>query len=482
MQFREVDVAIIGAGTAGLNARREAERAGKSWVLIEGGPYGTTCARVGCMPSKLLIAAADAAHEANHAARFGVNVEHIHVDRRAVMTRVRSERDRFAGFVVKDTEALPEELRLKGWARFISADTLQVDDHTQVKAKAIVIATGSEPFIPPPFRAVRDALLDNEQFFDLEELPESIAVVGAGVIGLELGQALHRLGTRVTVFDIATHPGALTDPKLQAQATEIFGQELDLALGYKLHEVKHGEQGGIELRWEDAQGQQKSAHFQTALIAAGRPPKLRGLGLEHTGAKLDERGMPKVNHYTMQIESQGDDLPIFIAGDANGELPLLHEASDEGRIAGYNAAHYPEISAGMRRAPLAVAFTSPQMASAGIPFKDLNEDEIVIGEVSYNNQGRARVMGQNQGMMRVYARRRDCVLVGAEMIGPRMEHMAHLLSWAIQQNMTVPQLLQMPFYHPVLEEGMRTALRDAASALKLVGHCPPQAFAFSPGM
>ena len=144
-----VDVAIVGAGTAGLNARREAEKAGKSWVLIESGPYGTTCARVGCMPSKLLIAAAEAAHHARHAKQFGVGTS-VQIDGVAVMKRVRKERDRFVGFVVEGTEKLPEEKRIRGRARFTGPTTLVVDDHTTVQAKTIVLATGSSPWTPPP--------------------------------------------------------------------------------------------------------------------------------------------------------------------------------------------------------------------------------------------------------------------------------------------------------------------------------------------
>ena len=112
---------------------------------------------------------------------------------------------------------------------------------------------------------------------------------------------------------------------------------------------------------------------------------------------------------------------------------------------------------------------------------DLAPGSFVIGEVSYDDQGRSRVMGQNSGLVRIYARRKDCVLVGAEMFGPRVEHTAHLLAWAIQSGMTVTQALSMPFYHPVVEEGIRTALRGAAKALKVVGNCPPADCADCPG-
>ncbi|MGD8907638.1 MAG: FAD-dependent oxidoreductase, partial [Gammaproteobacteria bacterium] len=194
METRQVDVAIIGAGTAGLNARRAVEREGGRPLLIESGPYGTTCARVGCMPSKLVIAAADVAHEIDGAARFGIRVPEYEVDGSAVMDRVRSERDRFAGGVVRDTEALPEEQRLRGHARFTGPTSLLVDNRVEVKARAVIIAAGSSPHIPPPFEGIRDRILTNDDVFELERLPSTLAVVGTGIIGLELGQALHRLG------------------------------------------------------------------------------------------------------------------------------------------------------------------------------------------------------------------------------------------------------------------------------------------------
>jgi len=221
METRNVDVAIIGSGTAGLNARRAVEKAGGQPLLIESGPYGTTCARVGCMPSKLLIAAADVAHEIADAKQFGIDVNGSwKVDGPKVLERVRSERDQFVGFVVEDTEALPAEQRLIGHARFIGPTTLDVDGHTRVEAKSIVIATGSSPFIPPPFDSIREHVLINDDIFELEDLPESIAVIGTGIIGLELGQALHRLGVRVVFFSPFESLGPCTDPEIKKGDTQ----------------------------------------------------------------------------------------------------------------------------------------------------------------------------------------------------------------------------------------------------------------------
>jgi dihydrolipoamide dehydrogenase len=471
------DVAIIGAGTAGLNARREVQKAGKRALLIDPGPYGTTCARVGCMPSKLLIAAAEAAHHAAHATTFGVHVapEHVRVDGRDVMARVRSERDRFAGFVARDLEAMGPEDLVRERAHFIDSDTLQAGPHT-IRAESFVVATGSSPWIPPNLRHLGDEVLVNDDVFDLEDLPASVAVIGTGVIGLELGQSFHRLGVRTALFNITHDLGFLTDPALKATAREVLGAELDLNLG--VSDLTAQRQGDAYLlTWNDEHGQPQSATFDVVLAAAGRRPNLSGLQLANAGVSLDDRGMPNIDNYTAQVDGH----PIFVAGDANGAFPLLHEAADEGRIAGANAAA-DEPTRRMRRAPLAIAFSDPQMAIAGASARDLAGQDVVVGEVSYANQGRARVMGINKGMVRVYARRSDCTLVGAEFFAPRAEHTAHLLAWTIQQNMRVPDILRLPFYHPVLEEGIRTALRDAAAKLKVTGGCPPQDFATAPGL
>ncbi len=467
MDHRQVDVAVVGAGTAGLNARREAAEQGASVVLIESGPYGTMCARVGCMPSKLLIAAADAAYEAAHTEPFGVSVPGPPiVDGRAVLERVRRERDRFVGFVVDDTEALPDEQRLRGRARFVGPTALQVDDHTRVEAGAVVLATGGEPFVPGELAQVRDRVITHEGIFELADLPESVAVVGGGVIGLELGQALHRLGVRTTLFVRSDRLGPLTDPELGAAARGAFGDELDLRLRTRL--AAERSERGVRIRWRSEDGASGEDEFEWVLSAAGRRPALAGLHLEQAGLELGPDGVPLHDARTGQC----GDAPIFLAGDVTAEHTLLHEASDEGRIVGHNAARFPDVRAHHRRAPLTIVFSDPQIAIAGSAFAELEPSEIAIGHVDYGDQGRARVMGKGRGLVRIYGERASGRLLGAEMLGPRVEHMAHLLAWAIQLGTTVDRALQLPFYHPVLEEGLRTALRRLGRELRLVpGPC-----------
>jgi dihydrolipoamide dehydrogenase len=463
----DVDVAVIGAGTAGLAAYRAAAAVSPRVLMIEGGIHGTTCARVGCMPSKLLIAAGDAAHHARHAGPFGVHAQ-VQVDGRAVLDRVRRERDRFVGFVIDAVERIPEDHKCRGRARFVAPGVIQVDgaDGTspaQVNARTVVIATGSSPLVPPIFEGVRDRLVVNDDVFGWESLPESVAVFGAGVIGLELGQALSRLGVRVRVFGRSGTIGPLTDPIVKESALAAFREEMPLDPDATVHHVRRvGD--GIEVSFADRDGTTKVETFAYALVAAGRRPNLKGIGLEHAGIRLDARGAPVFDRTTLQCEG----APVFIAGDANDDVPLLHEAADEGKIAGENAARFPIVTAGLRRSLLAITFTEPQIAIAGATFATLRAQgvDFVTGEIAFSDQGRSRVMLQNRGIGHVYADRVTGRFVGAELVGPRVEHIGHLLAWAHQQELTIAGMLAMPFYHPVVEEGLRTALRDAAQKIQ----------------
>jgi dihydrolipoyl dehydrogenase len=451
---RKVDVAIIGAGTAGLAAYRTAKAAGASALLIEGGTYGTTCARVGCMPSKLLIAAAEAAHSVERASHFGVEAGTAKINGREVMGRIRRERDRFVGFVLEGVEAIPAADQLRGHARFVDANTLEVGG-VRVAARAIVIATGSRPAIPPILRDLGDRLIVNDDVFAWETLPASVAVFGPGVIGLELGQALARLGVRVVVLGRGGRLGPLSDPAVRDAALKAFSSEFYLDPNAHVSRVAAVEDG-VEIDYVGISGEPKSERFDYALAATGRIPNVDGMGLDALGLTLDARGVPAFDPRTGQVGTSS----IFIAGDASNFAPLLHEAADEGRIAGANAARFPAVAPSQRRAPLGIVFTDPQMAVVGGGFAALHPHAIAAGEVSFADQGRSRVMLRNKGHLRVYADPQTGRFLGAEMVGPDAEHIGHLLAWALQAGLTVERMLEMPFYHPVVEEGLRTALRD----------------------
>lgn len=461
MKNRNVDVAVIGAGSAGMRAFRTAKAWTHNVVMIEGGSYGTTCASVGCMPSKLLIAAAESAHAVNQAPEFGVNTGVIGIDGVAVMERVRSERDRFVGFVVDTVESLPEDQRIRGMARFMDDNRIRVGDHTIVNAKRIVIATGSSPAYPGFFAELGDRLVVNDDIFEWRDLPKSVAVFGPGVIGLELGQALSRLGVDVLMFGLSGQVGPLTDPKLMASAKQAFSTEFYLDAAAKVHGMARKDDG-VSIEFDDHDGEKRIVTVDFVIAATGRTPNVSGLGLENTSLPLDENGIPEFDAETLQIGRS----PVFIAGDVNNARPLLHEAADEGAIAGDNAGRYPDVKPGLRSSPLGIVFSDPQIAMVGSTYNELSETDFVVGAVSFDDQGRSRVMLKNQGLLHVYADPDNGRFLGAEMFGPRAEHLGHLLAWAHQTNMTVGQMLEMPFYHPVIEEGLRTALRNANKQLR----------------
>lgn len=457
MNQLDVDVAIIGAGTAGLAAYRAAIAQGKRTLLIEGGPYGTTCARVGCMPSKLLIAASEAAHMLQAAPGFGVHPGGTRIDGQAVMARVRRERDRFVGFVLDSVDTIPARDKVIGNARFTGPQALQVGEHTIVNASRIVIATGSTPVRLDKLAKGGPGVIISDDIFEMADLPRSLAVIGTGVIGLELGQAMSRLGVSVSFFARGGSVAQLTDPEVLHVATRTLCAELDLRFQNAIVGVAP-DGDGVLLTTRDPDGAERSEHFQYVLMTAGRTPNVNNIGIEHSGVELDEAGIPLFDKHTMQCGTSH----IFIAGDASDERPVLPEAADQGTIAGDNAGRYPDVRSGLRRTPLTIAFTEPQIATLGATYRELCAEgmpKFAVGMVSFENQGRSRVMLQNHGMLRVYAEYGSGRLLGAEMIGPRAEHLAHLLSWACQARMTVGQMLEMPFYHPVVEEGVRTALR-----------------------
>ena len=472
MEHRSVDVAIIGTGTAGMAAYRAAREHTQSIALIEGGPYGTTCARVGCMPSKLLIAAGEAAHSVREAHRFGVHAEPPRIDGGAVMDRVRRERDRFVGHVLEAVGTWAKEHRILGAARFLDDRRLQVSDRLILTAGRIVIATGSRAAVPPRWMTdLGDRLVINDDIFDWTDLPRSVAVFGAGAIGLELAQALARLGVRVRMFSRSHAVGPLTDPDVARVAAAALDRDFPIDFGTTADRVaREGKEVVVEWSRGSALLDER---FDFLLAATGRRPNTDRLGLDNTTIPLGPGGAPLFNRTTGQV----GESHVFIAGDAASDLPLLHEAADEGKIAGDNAGRFPDVRSRPRRARMSVVFTDPQIAMVGKSHRALMAAGAAFasGAVSFEDQGRARVIGQARGLLHVYGEVGTGRFLGAEMVGPAAEHLAHLLAWALQSGQCVQAMLDSPFYHPVVEEGIRTALRQLARALKMgpipIEHC-----------
>ncbi|HEX5637034.1 MAG TPA: dihydrolipoyl dehydrogenase, partial [Gammaproteobacteria bacterium] len=429
---REVDVAIIGAGSAGLYALGQVKRFTENFVLIDGGELGTTCARVGCMPSKVLIQVADDFYRKSIFAREGIHgEEHLGIDLAEAMEHVRNLRDTFVDRTLSHSiDKLPPEKLIEAYAHFVDAHTLETDDGEIIRAKKIIIATGSRPIIPSAWQSFSDRILTTDDLFEQETLPESLAVIGLGVIGLELGQALHRMGINVTGIDQLTRVGGIADDDVNATVIEIIGKEMPLWLGHAatITELANGK---LQIVAGD-----NSVVVDKILASMGRRPNTDKLNLAAAGVVLNKNGVPKFNRHTMQLGNSD----IFIAGDCTAEKAILHEAGFAGRIAGYNAMQ-AQVTAFKQKTTLGITFCDPNIVSVGASLSELNANDIAIGEIKMAPVGRALIMGKNRGLIRLYADKKSGKLLGACMASVKGENLGHLLCWSIEMGLTVHDLL-----------------------------------------
>ncbi len=450
---RKVKACVIGAGSAGLFSLGNLRKQTSDFVLINSGHLGTTCARVGCMPSKVLIQAAEDYHHRQNMAVQGIGGGgHLSVDMPQVLEHVRRQRDIFVGGVMGNFNKGPVKKLVKGEARFIAPGVVRVNDE-EIEAEAFILAVGSRPVVPESWKRFGDRILTTDSLFEQQDLPGSMAVLGLGAIGLEMGQSLARLGIDMVGVDMLETIGGLQDEAVRDEAIRLIGSEFPLWLGAPA-ELDEAADGRLRVRAGDHE-----TVVDKVLVALGRRHNLDRLDLPAAGVTLDERGLPEIDPATMRIAG----TRMFVAGDANADRPLLHEAGDEGRIAGYNALR-EEPRAFARKVPMAIAFSDPNIAAIGASWTELkSRDDVAVGKRNYTTQARARVLLKNAGQLHVFGRKSDGLILGAEMIAPRGEHLAHHIAWAMENNLTVWDMLRLPFYHPVVEEGLQNALYHLAA-------------------
>lgn len=455
--MKHYDVIIVGAGTAGLSARKEVAKKTENYLVIDNGPLGTTCARVGCMPSKVLIQAANDFYRRKVFINQGIlGAESLSLDSKMTMKHVRKLRDRFVSSV-KDSMLDWEDKICRKKAVFVDAQTIDIEGE-KISADKFIIAVGSRPVIPKPWLNFKSHLVDTDNFFELESLPKKMAVIGLGVIGTELGQALSRLGVEVVGFSLGRGLAGATDPEIQDYIIEKLSKEMSIHL--KAADLKGiNDQNKLVINVDS-----KVYEVDKALISIGRRSNLDLIGLENLGLKLNTLGQPEVSLNRLFIKEAPH---IFLPGDANGDRPILHEAADEGRISGYNAVNTEQCF--KRRTTIGITFSDPNAAVVGLSYAHLKEKAVdfKIGKVSFEGQGRSIVKLKEVGLLHIYVEATSAEILGAEIFAPEGEHLAHLIAWAISLKLTVFEALKLPFYHPVIEEGLRTALRQCANQLNI---------------
>jgi dihydrolipoamide dehydrogenase len=455
------DIIIIGAGTAGIAAYKEAIKFTQNILIINDGPWDTTCARVGCMPSKVLIASANRMHNILHANTLGLTTD-TQIDTSNVMNRVRLLRDRFTEATQKDVDRWSTEHKVSGKAHFINANTVEVNGK-KYQGKSFILAVGSTPIIDTQIKAeLADRLLSSDQIFELERLPNSLAVIGSGVIAIELAQAMQRLGVNVDIFARSKKIGSLTSPYLQELAQQEISKELNIHFEV-LPDSMHRSNNRVSIEFTE-NNSKKYIEVDYVFTATGRRSLLDNLNLENINSKYINSKQLDISKYSKQLGQ----LPIFIVGDAYTTTPIQHEAAHEGRLAVHNCLNYPQVQNIKTLTPLSIVFSQPEMAIIGQSRKQLEQNNIeyICGYVDYQQQGRALVMAENKGAAELYVDKNSRQLLGAELFVSSAEHLAHLLAWIMSEKLTIDEILQKPFYHPTLEEGLRTALKHAKRQFK----------------
>jgi dihydrolipoamide dehydrogenase len=460
--YHVFDVVIIGAGSAGIAALRECLQYTSNVVLIEKGEGGTTCARKGCMPSKALIHAARLYDSRKKFDEVGIKGgEHLWADIPHILRRVRESRNHFVDGVKHDLENISHYI-VEGEAKFESPTCLRVGNklyHTQ----ATIIATGSTPFVPQAFSAIpKERIINSDTLFEQEDLPKRIGFVGLGPLGLEMAQALAHLDIEVIAVHNSATLGGISNPSMSHEMQQVLAKNMVIHTNAEAHAQMHNDDILFQAGGE-------SYSVDALFLSTGRKPSIAGLGLSRMKVPMKDSGVPWYDPMTLQLPN----LPIFIAGDATDERAILHEAVLEGKIAAHNAVNHHKNGNGgtsrhmngqngkylSRYVPMNIIFTEPNIASVGASWACLKGRNLVMVEASFEHQGRAVIEQRNEGCIQLFLDSEDTTLLGAELLAPEGEHIAHLLALAMQKHMTAKELLTMPFYHPTFEEALRTALK-----------------------
>jgi dihydrolipoamide dehydrogenase len=455
------DLIIIGAGTAGISAYNEAIKYTQNILIINDGSWDTTCARVGCMPSKLLISSANRMHDIQTAEELALKHNAV-IHTSDVMQRVHVLRERFIRATLKGVDQWDSSHKISGKAKFIDPQTIEVNGQSY-RAKSFIVAVGSRPNIDETLKQqLKEKYITSNEIFEFSQLPKSLAVIGSGIIAIELAQAMQRLGVQTTMFARSQKVGALTSPILQKLAQEQLSKELNIKFKTLPDEIEIQADEIIKINFTE-NDQTKSIEVEYVLGATGRQSNIDRLGLDQLNSTFkDIKNLP-IDKETKQLAN----LPIFIVGDAAPDAPIQHEAAHAGKQAVYNCLNYPDVKPIPALIPLAIVFCHPEMAIVGKSFKQLEDQhiEFIRGFVSYENQGRALVLAENSGGIEVYIAKKSGKLLGAELFCSQAEHLAHLLAWMIDADQDIYQILKKPFYHPTLEEGLRTAFKHARRQL-----------------
>lgn len=443
----ETDTIVIGAGPGGYVAAIRAAQLGQKVTIVEKGELGGVCLNVGCIPSKALITAGHRYHDAKNSADMGISAENVKVDFSKVQ--------KWKGTVVeKLTSGVGGLLKgnkveiVKGEAYFVDANNIRVMTESSAQTytfKNAIIATGSRPIELPAFKYSK-RVIHSTGALNLDHIPESMAIIGGGVIGVELGSVYANFGTKVTILEGMDEILAAFEKQMSSIVKRnLKKKNVDIFTKVKAQGVEETENGVI-VTYEE-KGEEKKLEAEYLLVTVGRKPNTDEMGLEQVGVELDERGFIKTDKQCRT--SVGN---IFAIGDIITGPQLAHKASYEGKIAAEAiAGHTSEID--YLGIP-AVVFSEPELATVGYTEAQAKDEglDIVAAKFPFAANGRALALNAAEGFMKLITRKEDGLVIGAQIAGPGASDMVAELGLAIEAGMTAEDIAMTIHAHPTLGE------------------------------
>ena len=447
------DLVVIGAGPGGYVCAIRAAQLGMKVACVEKrATLGGTCLNVGCIPSKALLQASEKFHEASHGlAAFGVKVGKVELDLAAMM----AHKAKTVDANVKGVEFLFKKNKVewvKGAARVAGPGRVAVGER-MLETRAIVIATGSEV---APLRGIEideKRIVSSTGALDLPVVPKTMAVIGGGVIGLEMASVWQRLGAKVTVIEFLDRILPGMDGEVSKQTQRILARQgLEFRLSTKVSAAQTGD-AGVTLTLEPAAGGDRSElAVDIVLVAVGRRPHVEGLGLKEAGVALDDKGRIATDaHFRTSVEG------IYAIGDAIAGPMLAHKAEDEGvAVAEILAGQKPHVN---YDAIPGVVYTWPEIAAVGATEEQLKQSGVAyrVGKFPFTANGRARAMNMTDGFVKILADKATDRVLGVHIVGPNAGDLIAELALAMEFGASAEDIARTCHAHPTLNETVKEA-------------------------
>ncbi len=450
----EFDLIVIGSGPGGYHAAIRAAQLGLKVACAEKADIGGVCLNVGCIPTKALLHVAAEVRNGRHAGEIGVRFGEPELDLEAIDGFKSSVVKKMTGGVGMLFKGNKVEV-LKGEARFVSKDEVEVAGERH-KAKKFIVATGSRPASIPGFEIDGDGIIDSTGALEVGgAVPGRMLVIGGGAIGLEFADVYQALGSQVTVVEMLEQIAPASDADAAKELRKSFEKRgIEVLTGTKVAGQKRGKKG-IEVSL-DGDGGQRTVTVDKVLVAVGRRPNGKGLGLEEIGVDVDERGFVKVVNEHMQTTLDH----VYAIGDVARAPLLAHKAMKEGLVAAEHAAGKPVA---YDTVVPSVIYTWPELASVGMTEQEAKDAgyTVRVGRFPFTASGRAASLGTDEGLVKLIGDQETDLLLGAHIVGPGAGELIAEATLAIEMGATLEDIALTQHPHPTLSEGLMEAAEHA---------------------